>query len=76
MPKRPLFVLLALIVFRASAPADDATRCKVYGPIFGVDPLGGTLLVKDPGGYLKTVNLPPATAVSTPGDEGRKHNYD
>jgi hypothetical protein len=60
MRRRPLYILLALIVFRASAPADDATRCKLYGPIFGVDPLGGTLLIKDAGGYLKNVKLPSA----------------
>jgi hypothetical protein len=64
MRRRPLYILLALIVFRASAPADDATRCKLYGPIFGVDPLGGTLLIKDAGGYLKNVKLPSASAIS------------
>jgi hypothetical protein len=64
MRRRPLYILLALIVFRASAPAGDATRCKLYGPIFGVDPLGGTLLLKDAGGYLKNVKLPSTTAIS------------
>src|SRR3954447_16860583 len=64
MRRRPLYILLALILFRASAPADDATRCKLYGPIFGIDPLGGTLLIKDASGYLKNVKLPSGTTIS------------
>jgi hypothetical protein len=64
MRRIPLVILLTLIVFRASAQADDATPCKLYGAIFGVDPIGGTLLIKNPDGYLKNVNLPAATAVS------------
>jgi len=64
MRRRLLYVPLTLIVFGACAPADDTTRCKLYGPIFGVDPLGGTLLIKDARGDMKNVKLPTETAIS------------
>jgi hypothetical protein len=72
MRKRPLYLPLALLVLGASAQAaDPTTACKLYGPIFGVDPIGGTLLLKDSGGYLHNVKLPSGAAISklpvTPG---------
>jgi hypothetical protein len=41
-----------------------SASCTVFGPIFGVDPLGGTLLIKDAGGYLKNVRLPTGRNIS------------
>jgi hypothetical protein len=64
----------AAIVFAAFASGSESSAtCKVFGLIFGVDPIGGTLLLKDEGGYLKTVRLPSGIIISklpvTPGGQ-------
>ena len=64
----------AVIVFSAFAfGSESSATCKVFGLIFGADPVGGTLLLKDEGGYLKTVRLPAGTVISklpvTPGGQ-------
>ena len=62
MQKRLLTLLTALIVFVGLAPAEET--CKIAGLIFGIDPMGGTLLLKDPGGYLKNVKVESGTVIS------------
>src|SRR4051794_8036211 len=65
---------MAAIVFAAFASGSESSAtCKVFGMIFGVDPVGGTLLLKDEGGYLKSLPLPSGIVISklpvTPGGQ-------
>ena len=64
MRKRLLHPVSALIVFAWLASADEPSGCKMAGTIFSIDPLGGTLLLKDATGYLKTVKIPHGTGIS------------
>ena len=63
--RRRLHLLVALFVFALLAPAEETpARCKVFGMIFSIDPFGETLLLKDAGGYLKSVKLPSDATIS------------
>ena len=68
----------ALIVFAGLVSADETlARCKQFGLIFSIDPLGDTLLLKDAGGYLKTVRLRPrSTHLQTAGCLRRRRYAD
>jgi hypothetical protein len=55
----------AAIVFATfSSGTESPAACKVFGMIFSADPVGGTLLLKDEGGYLKSVRLPSGSVIS------------
>ena len=65
MRRRYLYLPTALIVFAGLVSADETlARCKQFGLIFSIDPLGDTLLLKDEGGYLKTVRLAAGAPIS------------
>lgn len=59
-----------LLIYRASAFtlfiglawADET--CKMAGAIFSIDPLGGTLTLKDATGYLRNIKVSSGTAIS------------
>ena len=55
MRKRLLPLFSALTLFTGLASADETESCKTAGTIFTIDPLGGTLIIKDATGYLKNV---------------------
>lgn len=63
--RRRLHFLVVLFVFAGLASAEETSpRCKVFGLIFSIDPFGETLLLKDAGGYLKSVKLPSGAIIS------------
>ncbi|HYI93266.1 MAG TPA: hypothetical protein VEX68_06965 [Bryobacteraceae bacterium] len=64
MRPRLLPLLSALTLFIGLASADETGGCKMAGTIFTIDPLGGTLILKDATGYLKNVPVPSGTAIS------------
>ena len=64
MQKRLLPLLSALTLFVGLASADETGSCKTAGTIFTIDPLGGTLIVKDATGYLKNIQVTSGTTIS------------
>ena len=56
---------VVLTMFAGLALADEAsTRCTMAGVIFSMDPIGGTLILKDTDGYLKNVSVTAKTDIS------------
>lgn len=55
---RPALLILAALPTLAE---EAQTRCQMVGAVFGTDPFGSTLLLKDSRGYIKTLNLPAGT---------------
>ena len=64
MRKRLLPLFSALTLFTGLASADETGNCKTAGTIFTIDPLGGTLIIKDATGYLKNVPVAAGTSIS------------
>jgi hypothetical protein len=64
MRKRLLHLIPALIAFAGFASADQPAACKMAGAVFSIDPVGGTLLLKDATGHFNNVKISSGTAVS------------
>jgi hypothetical protein len=56
-----LLHLVTVSLLLASVASAEEPRCRLMGAIFSQDPLVGTLLVKDPTGYLEDVTFSRAT---------------
>ena len=67
----------ALIVFAGLASADETlARCKQFGLIFSIDPLGDTLLLKDASDISSCQTGPRNTHLQTAGCLRRRHHAD
>jgi hypothetical protein len=64
MRRTPHF-LMVLIVFTGLLEATEPLGpCKLFGLVYGIDPLAEMLILKDPDGYLRDVTLASGTVIS------------
>ena len=54
---KPRYLLVTVALLSMAATQSLAVECAVSGEVFTVDPIAGTILVRDDGGYLKLVEV-------------------